>query len=196
MRKFHHPVEASERRRDWRLTLVCSRCYWCQLAYNLDITYDGPSLTSGCNSASVAIAPIPSSVLSRESAYNATYTGVLLSGPTGSAAPASTSGAASAHTTGKTAAKTTAKNTNTFFGGTTAVTTFNGGGAGGLNGPSDVGAMSPTSTVTVTQAPSPKAGGGSGSGGGGPNGAAAWDLKAALLMSVAAFGFGVVMLAL
>lgn len=56
---------------------VDEACYWCQLAYKLDISYAGNANTDGCSSASVTIAPIPSSVLALQSMYNQTYTGII-----------------------------------------------------------------------------------------------------------------------
>lgn len=79
-------------------------CYWCQLAYDLSPLYT-TAVQDTCRDDGVEIAPIPASVLSIESKYNATYTGVIssivpsLTGPPSTPTPPATTTDGSATTT-------------------------------------------------------------------------------------------------
>jgi len=57
------------------------RCDWCQIAFNITIginaTFAESQATSECVSYSVSIAPLPDSMLSLGSSFNASYTGTL-----------------------------------------------------------------------------------------------------------------------
>lgn len=174
------------------------RCYWCQLAYNLDIAYDGPSDKDGCSSAGVSIAPIPSSVLALEASYNQTYTGIIsgavstTTGPPASVAASST-GSAQLVLTSKASLSTqraigspsdNAVNPNTYFGGVTSVVTLNGGNQGTATAAliSNTGNSEATATSTM------KAGSGAG-------GALRWTTTGtAVMLSVAAFGVSILCL--
>jgi hypothetical protein len=91
-------------------------------------------LTKGCTSASATIAPIPSSVLSVQSNYNATFTGIISGGgaatATGSVTGTATSSVTATKTEDKSVTATTSKSNTaagTWFGGTAGVETFGGG---------------------------------------------------------------------
>ncbi|KAH8668429.1 hypothetical protein BX600DRAFT_496504 [Xylariales sp. PMI_506] len=124
-------------------------CYWCELAYNLDIDWNGPSYTAECNSVSADIAPIPASVLSVESAWNASYTGVILGGSITSGAGAITATGTSklATATGK-SNKTSSAEETTWFGGTTGVQTLDGGGSPQRTSATSATGAGATSTTT------------------------------------------------
>ena len=96
--------------------------------YNLDVSYSGTTNKEGCSSAGVAIAPIPSSVLSVESKYNQTYTGII-SGA--NSASTRLPGSSAATTTGSfplTFPDSTAHSTPNQ--GIASITTLDGGGQG------------------------------------------------------------------
>jgi hypothetical protein len=113
------------------------------MAYNLTYYNDINSNKEGCSSASVSIAPIPSSILSAESHYNQTYTGIISgAGSASDSSPATLTSMPSsqtAQTTGP-AAKTTKHDgiisVVTVYGGSqgssTAAPTSNNGDSGGV----------------------------------------------------------------
>ncbi|RDW63675.1 hypothetical protein BP6252_11220 [Coleophoma cylindrospora] len=114
---------------------VDEACYWCQLAYNLDISYAGASNKEGCSSAGVPIAPIPSSVQALEASFNATYTGVISgAGTTNTELPSSASATSTASTSfpltsgaGASQSASSSLNTKTYNGGATSIVSLNGG---------------------------------------------------------------------
>ncbi|KAH8898903.1 hypothetical protein GQ53DRAFT_360656 [Thozetella sp. PMI_491] len=54
-----------------------ARCYWCELAIQYDGAFDPSYLDNGCSRVNVSIAPLPTSVVQRESRFNASYTGAI-----------------------------------------------------------------------------------------------------------------------
>ncbi|OCK73510.1 hypothetical protein K432DRAFT_447799 [Lepidopterella palustris CBS 459.81] len=143
---------------------VNEACYWCQLAYHLDIYYNGASDRDGCSSAGVPIAPIPSSVLALEASYNMTYTGIISgTGAANTASPGpvatTSSGSVQLALTSKASSKVapiTGSSSNstvssmTYFGGVTSVVTLNGGnqGTAGTAPTSNKGISETTATST------------------------------------------------
>lgn len=164
------------------------RCYWCQLAYNLDTFYSGPSDKDGCSSAGVSIAPIPSSVLALEASYNQTYTGIIsgaasaTTGPPASVAASSTGSAQLALTSKaslsiqRTIGSPSNNGVNTYFGGVTSVVTLNGGN----QGTATAALISNTGNSEATVTSTTKAGSSAG-------GALGWTTGTVVMLSVVAF---------
>ncbi|KAH8883584.1 hypothetical protein GQ53DRAFT_846782 [Thozetella sp. PMI_491] len=56
---------------------VNQACTWCQEVYEIGSSSGGDTDAKSCASVGVSVAPFPSSILSQELAYNASYTGTI-----------------------------------------------------------------------------------------------------------------------
>jgi hypothetical protein len=163
--------------------------------YDLSFINDEALNTAGCSQYNGGtIAPVPSSVLAAVSAFNATYTGVIL-GPsntaTGGTGPANTAtgGTGAPLTTGSGATKSGSSSTPRNTGSSSSLSfaqftvTLNGGSPGTTTAPTSTQGGVETSTSSTTL----KAGSGSG-------GAQSWNTGVALVFSVVACGISILCL--
>jgi len=172
-----------------------TECDWCQDAYSIEHINNQEDNTSMCSEYNGGtIAPLPSSVLAAVSAFNATYTGVILGG--GSGATVTDSGAAaSTKTSSESAAKTSSSTSrNTRSSSLSVITqpavitqTLDGGSFGtstalptSKNGGGDETSTSPSPSTSVQP--------GSGSGTGSAQG---WNTGSAVMFSALACGLAV-----